>query len=381
MGILSSMAGDKSGPPLMLRIIEYPSAVVIHASGTVEFATVSVLRAVLFDLLAEPRHVMLDLSGVNLLDGHSVGVLVAAQRHAEQHRASLWARGATGRVLRVLEVTDVAKLLGLDQSDLPFETGDHAGPDRHSEQDRTAEILLRARQRQPLDEPVRSALRQLVIQQVQGLAVALARRYRGRGEPVEDLTQVALLGLIKAVDGYDPEHGTAFTAYAVPTIIGELKRYFRDKGWQIRVPRRLQEIGLELAGATDTLAQRLGRAPTIAELAVHLDTSEDQILEAIEAAKVYRPGSLSAPLGGEGDGLLVDQLGSPDHGFDLVEYRETLRPLLAALPARQLHIVTLRFYGNLTQSQIAAKIGISQMHVSRLLADALAKLRHGLTAD
>src|SRR5262249_46264297 len=153
------------------------------------------------------------------------------------------------------------------------------------------------------------------------------------------------------------------------TVIGEIKRYFRDKCWRIRVPRRLQEIGLELAAAGEVLSQRLGHSPTVPELAAHLGVTDDQVLEAIEAAHVYRPGSLSARLGNgaDGDGTeLADHLGAPDDGYDLVEARESLRPLLAALPARQRRILALRFYGNLTQSQIAEKIGVSQMHVSRL---------------
>ena len=210
----------------------------------------------------------------------------------------------------------------------------------------------------------------------------LARRFRNRGEPLEDLVQVATIGLIKSVDRFDLERGVEFSTYATPTIVGEIKRHFRDKGWAIRVPRRLQELKLTLTKATSDLSQQLGRSPTVAELARHLDLQEEEILEGLESANAYSAISLDAGDSGDDDSPAVaDTLGMVDDALEGVEYRESLKPLLEALPAREKRILVLRFFGNMTQSQIAAELGISQMHVSRLLARTLAQLREGLLAE
>jgi RNA polymerase sigma-B factor len=212
----------------------------------------------------------------------------------------------------------------------------------------------------------------------------LARRFRDRGEPLEDLVQVGTIGLIKAVDRFDPERGVEFSTYATPTIVGEIKRHFRDKGWAIRVPRRLQELRMSIGAATAELSQRSGRSPTVAELAEHIGVSEDEIIEGLEGAQAYSTSSLDAQIGGDGSDdapMLADRLGADDPDLEGVEYRESLKPLLAALPARERRILVLRFFHGMTQSQIAEEVGISQMHVSRLLAKSLAQLREGLTDD
>jgi RNA polymerase sigma-B factor len=212
----------------------------------------------------------------------------------------------------------------------------------------------------------------------------MARSYRGRGETTEDLVQVALVGLIKAVDRFDADRGPGFTAYAVPTVAGELKRHFRDKGWMIKVPRRLQDLGSALATGREALAQQLQRPPTVDELATHLGTTPEEVIDALDAAQVYRPASLSAPIhnvDSDGGPDLGDVLGSPDPGFELVDNMQSLRGLIEQLPARQRRILGLRFYDDMTQAQIARKIGVSQMHVSRLLTAALNQLRAGLTDD
>jgi RNA polymerase sigma-B factor len=381
------MSGGWGSPPLTLRVQDRRSIVVVDASGVVDFTTAPLLRAVLAELVEDDRSVVLDLAEVTLLDGHSVGMLVASARAASRRGTTLRIRRASGRVLRVLEIVGVTKLLDetAGTADLPDEPVEQTQRGRQPATDRTVEVLLGARQQHAEDEAQREALRLLAIASAQGLAAGLARRYRGRGEPLEDLTQVATLGLIKAVDGFDPAYGAAFSSYAVPTIIGELRRYFRDKGWQIRVPRWIQEIGLEVAEAGEVLAQRLGRSPTIRELATYLGATEEQVLETIDAMHAYRPASLSAPANGSGDSdtdlELADRIGAFDRGLDLVDDRESLRPLLAALPARQRRIIAMRFYGNMTQAQIATRIGISQMHVSRLLSDALDRLRQGLVRE
>ena len=210
----------------------------------------------------------------------------------------------------------------------------------------------------------------------------LARRFRNRGEWLDDLTQVATIGLIKSIDRFDLERGVEFSTYATPTIVGEIKRHFRDKGWAVRVPRRLQELKLSLTKAIGELAQREGRAPTVSELAAHLQMTEEEVLEGLESANAYSTVSLDAPDSGDEDAPAVaDSLGMIDEALEGVEYRESLKPLLERLPPREKKILLLRFFGNMTQSQIAAELGISQMHVSRLLARTLAQLREGLTGD
>lgn len=209
-----------------------------------------------------------------------------------------------------------------------------------------------------------------------GLAEYLARRFANRGEPLDDLVQVASLGLLKAVGRFEPDRGVEFSTYATHTIVGELKRHFRDKGWAIRAPRRMQELYLRLGKVVATLGQELGRSPTIAELAAEVEVSEEEVLEALEAGAAYRFASLDAPPAGDGDGdTLAARLGVEDAELDDAERRATLSPLLAQLPRREQLILHLRFFEGLTQSEIATRLGISQMHVSRLLARSVAQLR------
>ncbi|WP_213455345.1 RNA polymerase sigma factor SigF [Rhizomonospora bruguierae] len=234
----------------------------------------------------------------------------------------------------------------------------------------------------PADDPSRAALRDEVIASWQPLAQHLAYRFNGRGEPLDDLVQTAMIGLIKAVDRWDPERGVDFAGYAIPTIIGEIKRHFRDRTWDVRVPRRLQELRLAISAANATLVQALGRLPTVADIAAHLGIGEDEVVEGLEGARAYNAVSLSTPTSASGSGAaeLGDLLGSVDRQYELAELRVALGPALATLDDREQKILTLRFYGNLTQSQIAERVGVSQMHVSRLLARALTKLR-GQLAD
>jgi RNA polymerase sigma-B factor len=245
----------------------------------------------------------------------------------------------------------------------------------------SATDLLATMSALPVNHPSRARLRADVIEAWLPLAQHLANRFSGRGEPMDDLMQTAAVGLIKAVDKFDPERGVDFAAYAIPTIIGEIKRHFRDRTWDIRVPRRLQELRLSLSEATSTLMQRLGRSPTVADLAEHIGVGEEEVLEGLEGARAYNAVSLSTPTSdGDHTTELGDLLGAEDREYELAELRVALGPALAALDQREQRILTLRFYGNMTQSQIAEQIGVSQMHVSRLLGRALAKLR-GELAD
>jgi len=206
-----------------------------------------------------------------------------------------------------------------------------------------------------------------------------ARRFRNRGEPFEDLVQVGTIGLIKSVDRFDPERGVEFSTYATPTIIGEIKRYFRDKGWAIRVPRRLQELRMQIGSATAELTQSLGRSPTPRELAEHIGCSVEEIIEGIESSNAYSTLSLDASDDNDdGAPTILDALGVDDEGLAHVEIRESIKPLLDRLDQREKKILLLRFFKNMTQSQIAEEIGVSQMHVSRLLNRTLEQLRVSL---
>jgi RNA polymerase sigma-B factor len=254
---------------------------------------------------------------------------------------------------------------------------DHAVPDRA----RARELFERLATL-PEGDPERERIRGALVELHLPLVEYLARRFRNRGEWLDDLTQVATIGLIKSIDRFDLERGVEFSTYATPTIVGEIKRHFRDKGWAVRVPRRLQELKLSLTKAISDLAQREGRAPTVSELAAHLRMSEEEVLEGLESANAYSTVSLDAPDSGDEDAPAVaDSLGIVDEALEGVEYRESLKPLLERLPPREKKILLLRFFGNMTQSQIAAELGISQMHVSRLLARTLTQLRAGLTSD
>jgi RNA polymerase sigma-B factor len=207
----------------------------------------------------------------------------------------------------------------------------------------------------------------------------LARKFAHRGEPLEDLIQVGTIGLINAIDRFDPTRGIRFATYATPTIVGEIRRHFRDRGWAVKVPRRLQELSLAAGKAADQLTQRLDRAPTIAELAERLGVEEGQALEALELGEMYELRSLDQDMGGdeseESSAVLADYVGQVDAEMEQFERRSRLAQALKALPEREREIIRLRFFDNLSQTQVARRLSISQMHVSRLQARALERLR------
>jgi RNA polymerase sigma-B factor len=220
------------------------------------------------------------------------------------------------------------------------------------------------------------ALRNDLVQEHVRLAEFIARRFAHRGEPLDDLRQVALIGLVKAVERFEPDRGLQFSSFATPTIMGELKRHFRDKGWAVRVPRRIQELHLELDRTIGTLGQELGRAPTTKEIAERAGVDEEDVLESMEASSLYRLSSLDAgrPDDDPASGAPSERIGAPDAEIDSVEDRVVVGELLSTLPEREQRIVYLRFFEGRTQSEIADEIGISQMHVSRLLVRSLASL-------
>lgn len=254
-------------------------------------------------------------------------------------------------------------------------------PDENDESDGTipATQLLAELHSLPEESAQRKALRDRLVEAHMPLVIYLARRFSGRNEPMNDLVQVGAIGLIKAIDRFDPSRGLEFSTYATPTILGEIKRHFRDKGWAIRVPRRLQELRMSIASVTSELAQTLGRSPTPREVAVHLGVTIEDVLEGLESANAYATLSLDAGDGSEdGLGSILETMGALDEALDHVELRESVRPLIEQLPAREKQILMLRFFRQMTQSQIAEEVGISQMHVSRLLNRTLAELRESI---
>jgi RNA polymerase sigma-B factor len=244
------------------------------------------------------------------------------------------------------------------------ETRDEAADDNTSTLERFVEYR-RTRDR---------ALRNELVEEHMRLAEFLARRFSSRGEPLDDLRQVALVGLLKAVERFEPDRGLQFSSFAMPTIVGELKRHFRDKGWAVRVPRRVQELHLELDRTVATLSQELGRPPTPGEIAERAGVLEEEVLEGMEAGSLYRLASLDGRPDDSGTGY-GGRLGASDRELGAIEDRLAVEELLSALPDREQHIVYLRFFEGLTQSEIAQRVGISQMHVSRLLTKSLEILR------
>lgn len=232
----------------------------------------------------------------------------------------------------------------------------------------------------PPDDPGRAGLRQKLVTGYLPVAQHIARRFAGRGEPVDDLEQAGTVGLLNAVDRFEPKRGVDFLSYAVPTITGEIRRHFRDRTWSMRVPRRLKDLQSAINSAVGPLSQELGRAPRPSEIAMRIGIPTAEVVEGLDAQHAYRSTSLDELVAGA-DTTLTDTLGSADAELEKVEYRETLAPLLEELPERERMILLLRFFGNLTQTQIADRVGISQMHVSRLLSQTLAQMRRRIMED
>jgi len=231
------------------------------------------------------------------------------------------------------------------------------------------------------DDPARPGLREQLISGYLPMAQHIARRFAGRGEPLDDLVQVATVGLINAVDRFEPARGSDFISFAVPTITGEVRRYFRDHGWSTRVPRRLKDLNIAIRGVLPELSQHLGRAPRPSEIAARLGLPTSEVIEGLRAGEAYRSSSLDGILGsGEGSVTLGELMGGLDADLVLIEDREALRPLLAELAPRERTILALRSFRQLTQTQIAEQVGISQMHVSRVLRQTLDHLRERMSS-
>ncbi|GHF85532.1 RNA polymerase sigma factor SigF [Streptomyces filamentosus] len=313
------------------------------------------------------------------------------QQHDEAPPGPAPAAGAEAAPLADGAADEAGPAAGEAPGDGEADGGDEDGGDdgavegvahgRHPQDRSGARALFVELRSLPEGSPEKAELRNRLVRMHLPLVEHLARRFRNRGEPLDDLTQVATIGLIKSVDRFDPERGVEFSTYATPTVVGEIKRHFRDKGWAVRVPRRLQELRLSLTTATAELSQQHGRSPTVHELAERLGISEEEVLEGLESANAYSTLSLDVPDTDDESPAVADTLGAEDEALEGVEYRESLKPLLEGLPPREKRILLLRFFGNMTQSQIAQEVGISQMHVSRLLARTLASLREKLLVE
>jgi RNA polymerase sigma-70 factor (sigma-B/F/G subfamily) len=247
--------------------------------------------------------------------------------------------------------------------------------------DGETEALLREMNRLAETDPRRETVRNKIVDLHAPIVRRIARRYAHRGEPAADIKQAAYLGLVKAINRYDPALGDRFLAYASPLMVGEVKRHFRDTTWGVHVPRRLQELRMELNRTCQDFAQEHGRAPTVSEVAKLLRLTEEETIEVYAASDAYRPESLDTPITEDDKTSFADHLGYEDSSLDALVDGETLRPLLDELPDRERKIVLLRFFGNKTQGQIGEEIGISQMHVSRLLSRSLAWLRTRMLRD
>jgi RNA polymerase sigma-B factor len=271
------------------------------------------------------------------------------------------------------------------QQDVPLPQRDVPPPSRPTAAAREAQRaetmrVLRRMVALPVGDPERERLRDEVVEDHMPYARRIARRYGTHGSTVEDFEQVAYLGLVKAVDNFDPEFGTGFLGYATPMIVGEIKRYFRDATWSVHVPRRMQELTGAMHKAADVLTAELGRAPSLPELAERLEVGTEELVEALDASEAYNTASLDRPVGSEGaeDGAsLGEMLGDDDPGYELAVDREVLRGLVGQLGERDRRILLMRYFRGMTQSEIGERLGVSQMQVSRLIAKILATLRTG----
>ncbi len=243
---------------------------------------------------------------------------------------------------------------------------------------------LHRRFKETSDPAEKDRIKERLVTGYESLVHFLARRFQNRGEPLEDIVQVGFLGLIKAIDRFDPDLGNEFTTFATPTIGGEIKRYFRDKGWAIRFPRRLQELYQQVVRANEELKNQLSRQPTVPEIAERLGVQPDDVLEAMEMSTAYTPMSIDATVGGdggEGGRSLTETIGGADSNLDRVEMRDVLQRAMAHLNERERRIMAMRFFDEMSQSEIAKRLGISQMHVSRLQRAALEQLREYLPSE
>jgi RNA polymerase sigma-B factor len=344
--------------------------------GCLDDAAVADLRAALYRPLCEQgRDVLVDLSEATGLSSDAAEVLGRLATDARESGGHLQVVGAKGAVLETLQASGAAEPLGVQKPGYPYASRSRTHPGRDDPLPRALDHLARL----PRDSPTYRQLRDRVVTDLLPLANQIARRFHHRGEPGEDLTQVAVVALLNVVDRYHPERGDFFP-FAVTTMTGELKRHLRDRSWAVRPPRRLQQLSLEVRWAETHLGQLLGRSPTPADIADFLDVSEESVLEAVAAHQARRSTSLQAPVRAA-DVPLVDTLGDHDHRLDDIDSWVSLRDVITNLPERTRRILEMRFGRGMTQSQIAHAVGVSQMHVSRILTATLHRLRQALMGE
>lgn len=371
---------------LTITRVQYGAQDLLRAGGVIDLTTAPYLRHVVFGLFDSGRcDIVLDAAGVRLIDAAAQRVLLYLHRRAEEHGGELRLTNVRGAALTALEITGAAKTLGVyDEIVLDADAGSAAESldlgavrltGRHWPLDVGADLTRL--HTEPLDPAARRRLRDKIVNGCLPATRRIARRYTRTCEQTADLEQVACVGLLKAVDGFDPTRGAEFVPYATSTITGEIKRHFRDRVWSVRVPRSLQQRWLEVSRVRDELRSGLGRTPRTEDIAERVGLSRAEVLEALELNSSFRPVSLQLTSGND-EQTLLDQLGGEDPQLAFVEYRESLRVLLAQLPQRTQRVLALRFYGGLSQHEIAAQIGMSQMHVSRVLRQTLDMLRRRL---
>ncbi|NLU67808.1 RNA polymerase sigma factor SigF [Streptomyces sp. HNM0574] len=351
--------------------VELGSSKVLTDDTTVETATVETLPG---DVTGDARHGIAPDVASDLVPGGITPDALTPDA-AEAH-------GLTGDLSEAPVVTGAPDVTGPSAGDVPATPVGATGYGAIDTRTLSRSLFLRLASLES-DSTERAYVRDTLIELNLPLVRYAAARFRSRNEPMEDIVQVGTIGLIKAIDRFDCERGVEFPTFAMPTVVGEIKRFFRDTSWSVRVPRRLQELRLALTKASDELSQTLDRSPTVAELASCLGVSEDDVVDGLAVGNAYTASSLDSPSLEEdgGEGSLADRLGYEDTALEGVEYRESLKPLLAKLPPRERQIIMLRFFANMTQSQIGEEVGISQMHVSRLPTRTLAQLREGLITE
>ena len=356
---------------------------IVHLSGRFGAVHTHLVEDAVAEAGRGGRPVVVDLAGVSIIDAAVARTLRRANAAAARRGTGFAVAAAGAQPLRVLDVLGMAKDLGahLTLEEAVADVGAAAADPVRASIDATVHGFLVEAAGLTEGDTRRQALYGRAIEAGLPLARTMALRYQQRGEQLDDLIQVASVGVVRAVHGYDPGRGGGFLAYAVPTILGELRRHLRDHLWTVRAPRRLQELRTEIAQNSSDLAQVLGRLPSLDDIAGYIGADVGEVEKALATVSGLRPVSLDAPAAGDGERALHELIGATDPAIDLVDYRLSLLPMIAALPPASQELLRLRFGAELTQSEIATRLGTSQMNVSRMLTAILARFRRALLSN